>query len=88
MEQKYFEKFFEDTRKNVPILQVGGSSPASPTPSVIRKILRHTEQIVQRHNSSTVTLKTWSGMTFFFAIYESALPKQKDGQKKLFRDIT
>ena len=41
-----------DIRKNVPILQVGGSSPAPPTPPVIRIVLLHTDQISKRHNSS------------------------------------
>ena len=43
-----------DIRKNIPILQVGGSSPAPPTLPVIRVVLLHTEQIVQRHFSSVV----------------------------------
>ena len=36
-----------DIRKNVPILQVGGSAPAPPTLPVIWVVLLHTEQIVQ-----------------------------------------
>ena len=36
------------------ILQVGGFSPAPSTQPVIRVVLIYKEQIVQRHNSSTV----------------------------------
>ena len=36
-----------DIRKDVPILQVGGSTPFPPTISAIRVVLLHTEEIVQ-----------------------------------------
>ena len=45
-----------DIRKNVPILQVGGSTPAPPTLPVIRVVLLHTERIIQYYLSSTVRI--------------------------------
>ena len=38
----------KDIRKDVPILQVWGSTPASPTPPVFRVILLHTEASGER----------------------------------------
>ena len=44
-------------KKNVLILQVGGSVAAPPTQPVIRIVLLHTEQIVQSYLSSSVLSK-------------------------------
>ena len=41
-------------KKNLPIFQEGGSTPVPPTHPVIRVVLLHTEQIVQRFLGSTV----------------------------------
>ena len=47
------------------ILQVGEFSPAPSTPPVIRVVLIHIEQIVQRHNSSTVFPINFVTIKFF-----------------------
>ena len=44
----------QEPRKNVSIFQEGGSTPAPPTPLVIRVVLLHIEHFVQSFNSSTV----------------------------------
>ena len=43
-----------DITKNVPILQVGGSSLAPPIPPVFRVVLLHKWRFVQSFNSPTV----------------------------------
>ena len=47
----------KDPRKNVLILQEGGSTPVPPTPPVIRVVLLHTEQFVESLDSQTVFSK-------------------------------
>ena len=37
----------KDPRKNVSVFQEGGSTPAPPTPPVIRVVLLHTESFVE-----------------------------------------
>ena len=45
-----------DIRKNVPILQVGGFTLASPIPPVFRVVLLHNLRFVQSFNYPTVYL--------------------------------
>ena len=73
---KSFENFFDilgsvsvrDIRKDVPILQVGGSTPFPPTMSAIRVLLLHTEEIVQGLLDFTVptTLQIKNIMTVMY----------------------
>ena len=51
-----------DIRKNVPILQVGGSTPgpAPHTPPVIRVVLLHKERFAQSFNSLTVCASAYA----------------------------
>ena len=45
-----------DIRKNVPILQVGGSTLAPPIPPVFRAVLLHKLRFVQSFSSPTVSM--------------------------------